>query len=77
MLSLGTDLTSLGLNLNSSDSLHKALISPLADIPVKCEWPEWAPIANAEALMLTLWVLSTLVINLNPGCAQALVFSVL
>jgi CCR4-NOT transcription complex subunit 2 len=37
MLSLGTDLTNLGLNLNSSDSLHKSLISPLADVPLKSE----------------------------------------
>lgn len=35
MLALGTDLTSLGLNLNSSDNLHKSLVSPLSDTPVK------------------------------------------
>eukprot|EP00798_Chlamydomonas_sp_ICE-L_P015004 gene15004-21071_t len=35
MLALGTDLTSLGLNLNSSDSLHKSFVSPLSDNPVK------------------------------------------
>ncbi|GFH11890.1 NOT2_3_5 domain-containing protein, partial [Haematococcus lacustris] len=35
MLSLGTDLTSLGLNLNSTDSLNKLLVSPLSDTPIK------------------------------------------
>lgn len=35
MLALGTDLTSLGLNLNSSENLHKTLVSPLSDNPVK------------------------------------------
>ncbi|KAL6746279.1 hypothetical protein V8C86DRAFT_1547105 [Haematococcus lacustris] len=37
MLSLGTDLTSLGLNLNSTDSLNKLLVSPLSDTPIKAE----------------------------------------
>jgi CCR4-NOT transcription complex subunit 2 len=37
MLSLGTDLTSLGLNLNAPDNLHKALASLLADVPVRGE----------------------------------------
>ena len=40
MLALGTDLTSLGLNLNSSVNLHRCLISPLLDNPVKPE-PEY------------------------------------
>jgi CCR4-NOT transcription complex subunit 2 len=39
-LALGTDLTTLGLNLNSSDSLYSAFISPFADIPQKRE-PEY------------------------------------
>eukprot|EP00798_Chlamydomonas_sp_ICE-L_P030688 gene30688-35715_t len=37
MLALGTDLTSLGLNLNSSESLHKTFVSPMSDAPVKPE----------------------------------------
>lgn len=37
MLSLGTDLTNLGLNLNSADQLHKSFVSPLAEVPLKCE----------------------------------------
>ena len=40
MLALGTDLTSLGLNLNSADNLHKTLLSCLADSPIKPE-PEF------------------------------------
>ena len=40
MLALGTDLTSLGLNLNSSDSLHRTFVSPLSDTPIKAE-PEF------------------------------------
>jgi CCR4-NOT transcription complex subunit 2 len=35
MLSLGTDLTSLGLNLNSPDNLFRLLASPLSETPVK------------------------------------------
>jgi hypothetical protein len=30
MLALGTDLTGLGLNLNSSESLHRGFVSPLS-----------------------------------------------
>jgi hypothetical protein len=41
MLALGTDLTGLGLNLNSPDSLYKLLVSPLADNPVRQE-PDFA-----------------------------------
>lgn len=37
MLALGTDLTSLGLNLNSVENLHKTFVSPLADSPIKPE----------------------------------------
>ena len=37
MLTLGTDLTSLGLNLNASESLHRSFASPLSDTPVKSE----------------------------------------
>eukprot|EP00775_Hariotina_reticulata_P003106 gene3106-3384_t len=37
MLALGTDLTGLGLNLNSADSLYKVLVSPLADTPVRAD----------------------------------------
>jgi CCR4-NOT transcription complex subunit 2 len=40
MLALGTDLTGLGLNLNSPDSLYKLLVSPLAEVPVRHE-PEY------------------------------------
>ncbi len=40
MLALGTDLTSLGLNLNSPDSLYKTFVSPLAEVPVRPE-PDW------------------------------------
>lgn len=40
MLALGTDLTGLGLNLNSPDSLYKTFVSPLADNPVRAE-PEF------------------------------------
>ena len=40
MLTLGTDLTSLGLNLNASESLHRSFASPLSDTPVKQE-PEF------------------------------------
>jgi len=34
-LSLGTDLTTLGLNLNSTDCLYNTFISPFADSPKK------------------------------------------
>jgi hypothetical protein len=34
---LGTDLTTLGLNLNSPDQLHKTFASPWADGPLKAE----------------------------------------
>lgn len=37
MLALGTDLTTLGLNLNSSDSLHKTFGSPWSDAPLSPE----------------------------------------
>ena len=40
MLALGTDLTSLGLNLNSSENLHKHFVSTLSDTPIKPE-PEY------------------------------------
>jgi len=36
-LALGTDLTTLGLNLNSPDNLHKTFASPWADGPLKAE----------------------------------------
>lgn len=36
-LSLGLDLTSLGLNLNSPEDLHKSFASPWSDEPVKGE----------------------------------------
>jgi CCR4-NOT transcription complex subunit 2 len=39
-LALGTDLTSLGLNLNSSDCLYATFASPWADSPVQRE-PEF------------------------------------
>jgi len=39
-LALGTDLTTLGLNLNSPDSLHKTFASPWSDGPLKPE-PEF------------------------------------
>ena len=39
-LALGTDLTTLGLNLNSSDNLYKTFGSPWADWPVRAE-PEY------------------------------------
>ena len=39
-LALGTDLTTLGLNLNSSDSLHKTFASPWSDAPLTPE-PEF------------------------------------
>lgn len=34
-LSLGTDLTALGLNLNATESLHRFLLSPLSDTPLE------------------------------------------
>mmetsp|Transcript_11087 Transcript_11087/g.28409 ORF Transcript_11087/g.28409 Transcript_11087/m.28409 type:complete len:598 (-) Transcript_11087:10-1803(-) len=40
-LALGTDLTTLGLNLNSPDSLYKSFASPWADAPVRPE-PEFS-----------------------------------
>ncbi|KAL7160180.1 hypothetical protein ABFS83_01G076900 [Erythranthe nasuta] len=40
-LALGIDLTTLGLNLNSSDTLHKKFASPWSDEPVRGE-PEYA-----------------------------------
>lgn len=36
-LALGIDLTTLGLNLNSPDNLHKTFGSPWSDEPVKGE----------------------------------------
>nr|GMD82387.1 probable NOT transcription complex subunit VIP2 isoform X1 [Ipomoea batatas] len=39
-LALGVDLTSLGLNLNSVDNLHKTFASPWSDEPAKGE-PEY------------------------------------
>lgn len=39
-LALGTDLTTLGLNLNSPDNLHKTFASPWSDGPLKPE-PEF------------------------------------
>jgi CCR4-NOT transcription complex subunit 2 len=40
MLALGTDLTSLGLNLNSPEPLYKSMVSPLSDNPIRRE-PEF------------------------------------
>jgi CCR4-NOT transcription complex subunit 2 len=40
MLALGTDLTSLGLNLNAPEPLHRSVVSPLSDSPVRRE-PEF------------------------------------
>ncbi|KAF8379437.1 hypothetical protein HHK36_028872 [Tetracentron sinense] len=40
-LALGIDLTTLGLNLNSSDDLHKKFASPWSDEPAKGE-PEYS-----------------------------------
>nr|GMD75125.1 probable NOT transcription complex subunit VIP2 isoform X1 [Ipomoea batatas] len=40
-LALGVDLTSLGLNLNSVDNLHKTFASPWSDEPAKGE-PEYS-----------------------------------
>jgi CCR4-NOT transcription complex subunit 2 len=37
MLALGTDLTSLGLNLNSPEQLYKSMVSPLSDAPLRRE----------------------------------------
>lgn len=37
MLALGTDLTSLGLNLNSPEQLYKSMVSPLSDAPIRRE----------------------------------------
>ncbi|KAL6556760.1 hypothetical protein OROHE_006636 [Orobanche hederae] len=39
-LALGIDLTTLGLNLNSSETLHKKLASPWSDEPIRGE-PEY------------------------------------
>lgn len=39
-LALGLDLTTLGLNLNSSETLHKKFASPWSDEPVRGE-PEF------------------------------------
>lgn len=39
-LALGIDLTTLGLNLNSSENLHKTFASPWSDEPIKGE-PEF------------------------------------
>ena len=36
-LALGTDLTTLGLNLNSTEALHKTFASPWADAPCRPE----------------------------------------
>ena len=40
-LALGLDLTTLGLNLNSSETLHKKFSSPWSDEPVRGE-PEFS-----------------------------------
>uniref|UniRef100_A0A6B2L1G4 NOT2/NOT3/NOT5 C-terminal domain-containing protein n=2 Tax=Arcella intermedia TaxID=1963864 RepID=A0A6B2L1G4_9EUKA len=40
MLSSGTDLTTLGLNLGSSDALYATFASPFSDVPLKRE-PEY------------------------------------
>ncbi|XP_027181310.1 probable NOT transcription complex subunit VIP2 [Coffea eugenioides] len=40
-LALGTDLTTLGLNLNSSESIHKKFASPWSEEPAKGE-PEYS-----------------------------------
>ncbi|GAX82918.1 hypothetical protein CEUSTIGMA_g10344.t1 [Chlamydomonas eustigma] len=40
LLTLGPDLTSLGLNLNATECLHRTFASPLSDNPIKAE-PEF------------------------------------
>mmetsp|Transcript_2282 Transcript_2282/g.2621 ORF Transcript_2282/g.2621 Transcript_2282/m.2621 type:complete len:534 (+) Transcript_2282:194-1795(+) len=42
-LALGTDLTTLGLNLNSSESLHTSFVSPWADTPSSRDPPFQIP----------------------------------
>ena len=41
MLTLGTDLTGLGLNLNAPGSLHRSFASPLSDNPIRTNEPEF------------------------------------
>ncbi len=76
MLSLGTDLTSLGLNLNSSESLHKALVSPLAEVPVKSECRRARSTLGMGGSCLTcLWASaqggSRQMWRLSPSCSAA------
>lgn len=59
-LALGTDLTTLGLHLNSPDNVFKTFASPWADQPLKPE-PEFLaslslePISSLDGSMRTPW----------------------
>lgn len=48
-LALGTDLTTLGLHLNSSDNVYKTFAHPWADNPLRPE-PEFSVSCAPEAL---------------------------
>ena len=62
-LALGIDLTTLGLNLNASDDLHKRFASPWAEEPHKgepqysipeCYYAKQPPVLNVSSSNLTL-----------------------
>lgn len=56
-LALGTDLTTLGLNLNSRENLYKTFASPWADEPVRGE-PEFVvpPCYDQKAPQLQVYI---------------------
>jgi CCR4-NOT transcription complex subunit 2 len=62
-LALGTDLTTLGLNLNSAEALHKTFASPWADAPCRAE-PELA--TPAAYLQQPPWLAPGLLSRFSP-----------
>ena len=65
-LALGIDLTTLGLNLNSSENLHKTFASPWSDEPAKgepdftipeCYYAKQPPALHVSCLILTYFML--------------------
>jgi CCR4-NOT transcription complex subunit 2 len=52
-LALGTDLTTLGLNLNSPENLYKTFGSPWADQPLRQD-PEFKASASALSVCLSV-----------------------
>ena len=65
-LALGTDLTTLGLNLNSRENLYKTFASPWADEPVRGE-PEFVlpPCYDQKAPQLQVYL--CLIANKTSG----------